>query len=81
MKNQLHGKQIPDHLSHQAKGLPMTLQEAQVEIISIMGRLRAIRDDLGQQLVEKRCDDAESRRLSELHDRAAHAISAYNRGA
>lgn len=59
----------------------MTLQEAQVEIIILMNRLRAIRDDLGQRLVEKRCDEAESRRLSELHDRAAHAVSAYYRGA
>lgn len=58
----------------------MNSHDAITEINSAMDRLRAVRDDLGQQLAERTCQSSETKRMSDLHDRVALAIAAYKRG-
>ncbi|WP_282182139.1 hypothetical protein [Aliiroseovarius marinus] len=58
----------------------MNSHDAITEINSAMDRLRAVRDDLGQQLAERTCQSSETKRMSDLHGRVALAIAAYKRG-
>lgn len=58
----------------------MTTREAITEVNAALDRLRAVRDDLGQQLAERTCQSSETKRMSDLHDRVALAIAAYKRG-
>ena len=58
----------------------MTHLEAIDEINAAFERLKAVRDALGKQLSDKSCKGGEARRITDLHDRLALAISAYKNG-
>jgi|ACQI01.1.fsa_nt_gi hypothetical protein len=63
----------------------MTLYEIQSKARETIAQLRVLRDDIGAILSDPGTQPGRStddtRRLSELHDRLANAISAYSRGA
>lgn len=60
----------------------MTSQEAHAQIKAALDKLISVRDALGEQLsapgVDLLAPDGETRRISDLHDRVARAIQAYN---
>jgi hypothetical protein len=58
----------------------MTHLEAIDEINAAFERLKAVRDALGKELSDKTCNSGETRRITDLHDGLAMAISAYRTG-
>lgn len=58
----------------------MTPHDALTEANAVMDRLRVVRENLGKKLAERSCQSRELRQISDLHDRVALAIAAYNRG-
>ncbi|MGH1466248.1 MAG: hypothetical protein ACRBBQ_12905 [Cognatishimia sp.] len=61
----------------------MTSQEARQKLNQALELLKSVQDGLGGQICESEksgVHDVEARNITDLHDRAARAINAYNKG-
>ncbi|GAA6208352.1 hypothetical protein NBRC116601_16450 [Cognatishimia sp. WU-CL00825] len=62
----------------------MTSQDARHKLNQALDLLKSVQDGLGSQMCQTEkngsAQEAESRNISDLHDRAARAINAYYKG-